>query len=60
MIFVLKVFASWDLGHEANPKSATGLFFSGGRDDNGPKVGKLPRKNMRKPHFREREGKKAK
>ena len=44
---------SRDLGHEANPKLAKGPL---GDVSN---LGKLLQKNMWKPHFRKREGKKA-
>jgi hypothetical protein len=45
-ICVFEEFASWDLGHEADPKSAKGLFTRRGADANAnrPLVGKLIRK----------------
>jgi hypothetical protein len=55
-----EIFVSWDLGHEANlKKSMKGRseFFVLGL--HGRKVGKLLRKNMRKPHIRGQEGTKA-
>ena len=37
---------SWDLGHEANPKSGKGHSKNGGPNGNAPKVGKLFEKNI--------------
>ena len=54
--------ARWDLGHEANPKNPKSMLECLGLVvpwPNAPKFGKLHRKNIRKPHFREREGKKV-
>jgi hypothetical protein len=46
---------SWDLGHETNPKSAKWFFKNLSALGDGPKPGKLLRKNRRKPHFRNEE-----
>jgi hypothetical protein len=53
------IFTSWDLGDEANPKSMEGCSEFGVLGLRGRKVAKLLRKNMRKPHFRGREGRKV-
>jgi hypothetical protein len=57
---VFAIFKSGDLGDEANPKSmkkgCSELVVPG---PHGRKVGKLLRKNMWKPHFRGREGRKV-
>jgi hypothetical protein len=52
-------FKSWDLGDEANPKSMAGCSELVVRGPHGRKVGKSLRKNMRKPHFRGRGGRKV-
>ena len=56
---VFAIFKSWDLGDEANPKSMKGCLDLVVPPPHGRKVGKLLRKNMRKPHFRGREGRKV-
>jgi hypothetical protein len=56
---VFAIFNSWDLGDEANPKSMKGCSEFVVPGPHGRKVGKLLRKNMRKLHFRGREGRKV-
>jgi hypothetical protein len=56
---VFAIFKSWDLGDEANPKSMKEYSDLVVPPPHGRKVGKLLRKNMRKAHFRGREGRKG-
>ena len=49
----------WDLSHEANPKSAKGVFNFPGFDTVEAKAVKLLKKMHRKPHLTPREGGKA-